>query len=120
MENKQEELNNNLIEYIKHKKPSLINTTDFTGVSVLFINKTINKLNKEIAIIAKDTCKPYNKIWIAKQQEIRQVLVVQDIVRKIAQYLLNIDNGNKETELYKKVKALNSKCDLLLDIIDPM
>lgn len=121
MKKKQEELNNNLIEYIKNKKPSLIDSADFEGVSPLFITKTIKTLDKELKRVAKDTCKPYDKIfWIVKQQEIRQVIEVQGIIRKIAQYLLDVDNGNKETELYEKVNELNSKCNKLLDIIDPI
>ena len=119
--NKQKELNNNIIEYIKYKTPNLIDTTDLVEVSPLIITKIVKTLDKELKKVAKDTCRPYNKVfWIVKQQEIRQVIEVQNIIRKIAQYLVDIDKGNKETKLYKKVEELNSKCNMLLDIIDPM
>lgn len=119
--NKQKELNNNIIEYIKYKKPNLIDTTDLLEVSPLIITKIVKTLDKELKKVAKETCKTYFKFfWIAKQQEIIKVIEVQSIIRKIAQYLVCMDKKNKQTKLYKKVKELNLKCNILIEIIDPM
>lgn len=110
-----------LIKIVKLKIPNLINTTDLEEISASFIDKTIKVINNEISKIFEESYKKQNKsFWIIENQEITRVMEMQEIVRIIGKYVLDTNNGNKETKLYKEVKELNAKCTRLLNTIDPL
>lgn len=117
---KEEKIENNLIKYIRDKRPSLVNEEDFIQNPSLAIGKIIKTLDKEITEITKSSYTYCLKSdWQIKRLDIMHAIKVQDIVWEIEVYLLSIDEKAEETPLYKEVEKLDNKCILLFKILEP-
>lgn len=84
------------------------------------ILRIINKLDKRITDIAKDTC-TYHIIgdWISNRQNTIETVRIQSTVGKIRKYILATNNNNKDTSLYEQTDKLYNRCDELLEVLDP-